>query len=690
MKDHHIKLQIFYEIAMAIGNSLDLNKMLKESIQTYLRKLDFSAGIVFQAKERSNGTCHCEPIFSIPGRIQKNITFQTAVNRIPQSMLPGQWHQFLDQLPVTGHIPKHHSYCIMPLTDFGVILFIFNHNKMPLQLMKSLQPINDKLAQACNACISNSRMIGEIERRKKSEETALESKKRLGKILETVQAGIVIVDVQSHKIMAANSSALKMVQTTREQILGKICHKYICPDQSGRCPIIHQGETVNNDEKQLVTMTGERIPVLKSVTRIDLSGRDCLVESFIDLRRLKEAEEERDAIKRKLMHAQKLESLGRLSGGIAHDFNNILYAASGYTELALEDVPKDSLAASSLESIKAAHKRAADLIKQILAFSRTDTEERKAIQIQPVLEEAVKLIRKTMPPNIEIQLEIDNNCRSIMGDETRIHQIIINLCTNAFHAMQETGGMLTISMNSITIPSATAIRSIDLSPGHYIQLTISDTGKGMDEETKKRIFEPFFTTKEVGVGTGMGLSTVHGIVRSYGGGIHVSSEISKGSAFHVFLPACDEEAHTRQPIDATTTHRLNGRETILFLDDDTDIVNLLGKTLERCGYTAHTYTDSNKALAAFFKNPYRFDLVMTDMNMPNQTGIEVAEKMLATRPDIPIILCTGYSENINREKALETGIVDLILKPISKEDLFASIRHALDGEKNISRSTICN
>lgn len=669
-------LQVFYELAMAIGNSLDLHPMLEESIQTYLQKLHCSGGVVFQIRSEREGREICEQIFSIPYRIQKNTTYTEAVKEMHRRAGQGNWQRFVEMLPMQGHGTGNYDYVFMDLPGFGLILLIYDRGGLPEHLINALLPINRKLALACNACVANRKVIEESQWRKRTEQKALENQERLARILETVQAGIVLIDTSEKIIVDANSSALKMLGRAREEVVGKVCHQFICPAEIGKCPITDLKQNVDNAERLLITETGEKIPILKTAAPVVLSGRNYLLESFIDLRKLKQVEAERDEMQNKLYQVQKLEALGTLSGGIAHDFNNILYAAIGFTELAIEDVPRDSRAAECLKNIMEIHSRAVELINQILTFSRETDEERKSILVQEILNEALKLVRKTIPANIEIRQEIDGSCLPVLANGTKLHQIVMNLCTNAYHAMQEKGGTLTVGLDSVRISVCPDDDPGSPPPGMYTKLTISDTGMGMDDAVQKRIFEPFFTTKPVGSGTGMGLSTVHGIVKTYGGSIQVASVVGQGSTFSVLLPVNIESEEK----DGRNDNRIEmeGNEKILFVDDEERITRFVKMALDKRGYSTDLYTSSVEALDAFQAAPYQFDLVVTDMNMPKLTGMEIANRMMAIRPDIPIILCTGFSENITREQALALGLKEMLYKPVLTKNLLAAVRSALD------------
>ncbi|HIJ79359.1 MAG: PAS domain S-box protein [Desulfobulbaceae bacterium] len=384
---------------------------------------------------------------------------------------------------------------------------------------------------------------------------------------------------------------------------------------------------------------------------------------------------ERDSLEKQLRQAQKLEGIGTLAGGIAHDFNNILTAILGFGELVMEELPKGSnIRQSQAEVIKAA-KRAAELVKQILTFSRQGEQELKPLSIQLITKEALKLLRASIPTTIAFRQEIDANCGPVLADPTQIHQIIMNLCTNAYHAMRETGGELRVSLASIELDQADLHDKPALSPGPYALLKISDTGHGMDKKVLDRIFEPYFTTKDQGEGTGLGLSLVHGIVKNIGGEITVTSEPGAGTTFYLYLPRIDIK--TKNEDQQSPPAIIGGNEHILIVDDEEAVVIMEKKLLERLGYKVTACNDSRAALQTFMADPEQFDLVISDMTMPFMTGKELAGKILAAHPDMPIIICTGFSENLNKEEMMAMGIKALTMKPISREEFTETIRHAL-------------
>jgi len=389
------------------------------------------------------------------------------------------------------------------------------------------------------------------------------------------------------------------------------------------------------------------------------------------------AEKEKIVLEEQLRQSHKMEAIGTLAGGIAHDFNNILSIIIGYSEMARDDSEPGSAVAKDLENVLVASNRAKALVQQILAFSRQADAE--PIQLQPatIVKEAVKIIRPSIPSTIELNLEVAPDSCIVLADPTQFTQVVMNLCTNAFHAMESKGGILDVLLHERFVTAEELQKEPVQKYGRYIQLEVRDTGVGMSPEIITKIFDPFFSTKEIGKGTGMGLALVHGIVKNSGGFITVESELGQGTAVNVYFPCVDEETDFAAELIEKTPA---GSEKILYIDDEDALANMGMKILERLGYQVTVRQNSLEALRDFQDQPYRFDLVITDQTMPEMTGAELAERMLLIRPDIPIILCTGYSSIISEEEAKKIGIREFALKPLSKANLAELIRKALDSE----------
>ena len=416
------------------------------------------------------------------------------------------------------------------------------------------------------------------------------------------------------------------------------------------------------------------------VTNMPIHQQDGTVSKmtiFRDISDYLQAISEKEIAQAQLMQSQKMESVGNLAGGIAHDFNNILSSIIGFTELSLDDVEKGTHIEDNLQEVYAAGKRAKDLVKQILAFARQSDEERKPIQVDLIIKEVLQFIRSSIPTTIEITQNIESESL-IMGSSTQVHQILMNLCTNAAYAMENEGGTLEVSLQDITVDRSANWKSMDLKLGDYIEIKVSDTGTGIQPEILKNIFEPYFTTKGPGEGTGMGLAMVHGIVDSYGGKIMVDSILGKGTIFTIYLPITRKRGDHR----AYESEELpSGTERVLFVDDEASIAKMGRQVLERLGYKVTIRTSTVEALELFRSKPNDFDLVITDMTMPNMTGDKFASELLKIRPDIPVILCTGYSKKISDENAAEIGIKAFAYKPIVKADLAKTVRKVLDEAK---------
>ncbi len=379
-------------------------------------------------------------------------------------------------------------------------------------------------------------------------------------------------------------------------------------------------------------------------------------------------------LEKRLAQAQKMEAIGTLAGGIAHDFNNILSAIMGYTELTLIDIPQDSAVRKNLKQVLKAGGRAKDLVQQILTYSRQREREMQPVKINLIVNEALKLLRASLPSTIRINNNITSNL-AVMSDPTNIHQVIMNLCTNAGHAMQENGGLLDVRLTDVDIDAEFAKHHPGMSPGKFVRLTVSDTGHGMSPEVIERIFDPFFSTKNKREGTGMGLSVVHGIVKSHGGTLTVDSTPGKGSVFKTFFPAIESEW---VPDNEHADLMVTGTESILFVDDEAFQADSARQMLSRLGYRLTTCTSSVEALELFLQSPEKFDLVITDMTMPYMTGDLLAKELISIRPDIPIIVCTGYSDRIDADIANEIGIRELVMKPVVMKDIAHCIRRVLD------------
>ena len=508
--------------------------------------------------------------------------------------------------------------------------------------------------------------------RKLAEEAVRESESKFRKLFDSSPQAIALTDIESGKLIDVNNKFCELTKYSKEEILGLNTTEigfYSKADRSKFLKELQSSGEVNGLEMDFKAKDNSVLHALMSARIIQIAGVSLILTIFQNVT-------EQKLLKARLQQAQKMESIGTLAGGIAHDFNNALYSIIGYADLTMDDVPEASPAQSNLKEILNAAYRSKNMVQQILTFSRQKEPEKKLVKVQSVVKEAIQLLRNSIPANIEIRQNIDEGCKPMMADPTQIHQVVMNLATNAYHAMREKGGILTINVTKEKISTDDSASYPDLYPGTYLKLTVGDTGHGMDKLIIPKIFDPFFTTKPMGEGTGMGLSIIHGIVKSHGGDINVYSEPGKGTVFNVYFPLI--EAKPVEPGIVSTEPMQKGSECILLVDDEEPIVRMVKQILERLGYQVATRTGSVDALEALRANPDKFDLVITDMSMPNMTGIELSPRLLEIRADIPIILCTGFSEMINKNKAKALGIREFAMKPLVRDEIARIIRKVLD------------
>lgn len=506
-----------------------------------------------------------------------------------------------------------------------------------------------------------------------AEETMRQSEARYRVLFETAAEGILIAEVQTKKLKYANQAICKMLGYSLEELIGMGVSDIHPKEELEN--VIAEFKAQARGEKTLV-----QLPCLRkdggilyaniSATKALIDGRECNIGFFTDITN-------EVLMEQRLREKQKMEAIGTLAGGIAHDFNNILAGIIGYTELSLDTVPEGSQLHSDLTKIFKAGYRARDLVNQILTFSRQRELEKRPIMIAPIIKESLKLLRASLPSTVEIRQNIEPEPGMVMADATQIHQVIMNLCTNAGQAMREKGGILEVTLTSKELDSEFCLRHPGLIPGLYLELRVSDTGHGIEPDILPRIFEPYFTTKDKSGGTGLGLPVVHGIITGYGGTVTVYSEPGKGTTFKVYLPTTTEEAVAEIEETPSVT---KGHERILLIDDEPDIIDVGKRILEQLGYTVTTNSSSMDALELFQKDPYQFDLVISDMTMPFMTGDELAGEFMRIRQDIPIIICTGYSEKLTEEKALSIGIRAYLGKPLLKSEIAKTVRRVLDQQ----------
>jgi len=516
--------------------------------------------------------------------------------------------------------------------------------------------------------------------RLKSDELLKIQKTYLEELFESSPDAIAILD-NNDRFLRINRGFFQLFGYSEEEVLGRQINDLIVPDE------------FKEEASDLTDRVAHREFIEKETTRksktgqhfhVSIRGKPVFFENnqlavygiYQDISKRKQAEEEKRKLEEQLLQAQKMEAIGNLAGGIAHDFNNILGIIMGYTELTMDDLPKGSRSFSNLEQVLSAADKAKGMVKQILAFSRKDEQKRVPLFLEDIVSDALKLLRATLPTYIDIQSDIHGPLKPILANSTQLHQMVMNICTNAAHAMRDKGGILYISLKEIHLDTPLLGGKI-LPAGIYQQLCFTDMGHGIPAKIIERIFEPYFTTKALGEGTGMGLAVVHGIVKSHGGDITVYSEEGKGTTFHVYFPTA-ESAVAAEPVSQEIIPE--GRGRILFVDDDPSLAEMGKLLLEALGYHTVSFNNSPDALSHFRSNPDFFDLVITDQTMPYLTGDELSQEIKSIRPDIPVILCTGFSDRINEENFKSKGIDAFLMKPIIKKEISLLIHGLLKDE----------
>jgi PAS domain S-box-containing protein len=525
----------------------------------------------------------------------------------------------------------------------------------------------------------------DITARKKAEAAVQKERQRLYDVLETVPVMICLLTPDYHVPFANRSFRERFGEAD-----GRHCYEY-CFGLPGPCEFCESYKVLETGKPhhwEVTTPDGKTIIDAYDYPFTDVDGSPLILEMDIDITERRQAEKalrkaheelqaemaKREKAEQQLLQAQRLESIGTLTGGIAHDINNILGPIVINSEMALMDLPKESGVRNYLELILKSGLRGKDLVRQMLLFSRKSEKKQEVLPLSPLIKETFKLLRSSLPTTIHMRLILETESDAVYADPSQVQQVIINLCTNAAYAMRGTTGSIELSLQAITFGS-TDLPEADMQPGDYLVLSVKDTGAGMEEEVRKRVFEPFFTTKPVGEGTGLGLSVVYGIVKSHRGRITVYSEPGRGSIFRVYLPKAEtrvlEKAEAPKPIP-------KGKERILFVDDEEIIVKSVQNMLEHLGYNVTVAMDSEEALKLFSGKPSEFDLVMTDQTMPAMTGEDLGKELMRICPDIPVILCTGYSDLISSEKAIAMGFRGFIMKPFTLRESAELVRRVLD------------
>ena len=559
---------------------------------------------------------------------------------------------------------KPKTIIVAPLTSRGTVTGVLLADRTPQDgiFSESDKDFIVSFANQIAIALDNADLIRQKE----------ESEQHLRKMFENAQVGILKIDELN--IIREVNPRMKVL-CGAEELIAKHMYDFLNSENQEKFQqIIAQNKAGQSSQEELEISSKNKPPVtvlMSSVPSFDETGRytgsEAIVTDISDNKKMQ----------RQLIQSQKMEALGTMAGGFAHEFKNILQAIKLWTEGALQDLPDESELHNNLNRVLQSINKGSDIVYQILLFSRDQKPELKPVKVSTILDDGLKMVRAALPTTIIIQSDIDPNAGFILGDAVRIHQVLLNLCTNAAHAMREKVGRLNVGLENVQIDRDSPARWRHAQPGSYVQLTVQDNGIGMDSQTMERIFEPFFTTKEQGEGTGMGLSTIHGIIEDHGGNIDVESAPGQGTTFRILFPRCDSQEKEIAPVESKPLVIPTGNERILFVDDELTLTEIVKKMLERLGYDVVAKSSSVEALEAFLAQPENFDLIIADQTMPHITGVALAHEVSRIRPDLPFILCTGMMDSQKLDKKA-AGIREILTKPVTISKLAQVVRHTLD------------
>ena len=520
-------------------------------------------------------------------------------------------------------------------------------------------------------------VISDITERKCAEDALKESEEYLKTLLDSIHTGIIVIDAETHKILDANSYALEMIGFKKEQISGHVCHEHVCPAEIGECPVTDLQQTVDSSERILIKANGGQIPILKSVVPIMRKDRKYLIESFIDITKRKQVEKEKAALEEQLLQSQKMEAIGRLAGGVAHDFNNLLTPITGYSQLAISSLSPSDPMRNDLQEIQKAAERAATLTRQLLVFSRRQTLKLQVLNLNNIMLDIGKMIRRLIGEQIELVMLPGPDLGSVKVDPGQFEQVIVNLAVNARDAMLN-GGKLILETTNVTLGEDYAYQHTGITPGDYIMFAVSDTGTGIIDEVKAHLFEPFFTTKEKGKGTGLGLSMVYGIVKQSNGHILVYSEPGQGTTFKIYFPRVEEEMVSIPQRD-DLGYMPKGNETVLLVEDEPLVRGLAIRVLRGHGYNILEAANGIEALNVFQEHAVeKIHLLLTDVVMPQMGGKELADRLKKLRPSIKVLFTSGYTDQAIVQRGLLNLDFAFLEKPFSPSGLVRKVREVLD------------
>jgi len=507
--------------------------------------------------------------------------------------------------------------------------------------------------------------------RDRADEALRASEARLRVILESVQTGVMIVDPESHVILEANRELSEMVGLPAHQIVGSVCHKFVCPALKGQCPITDMGQTIDHSERLLIRADGSQMPVLKTVRPVIINGRRQLIESVVDISELKRLQDQ-------VILSQKMEAIGQLAGGVAHDFNNILQVIMGYAEVLMRNTAKSESYSEEIENVYQAAQRAAMLTRQLLVFSRRQMVVPTVLEMSSVIENVRTLIVHLVGGDIRLNIQCPSDLPAVYADASQLEQLLVNLVVNAKDAMPQ-GGALTISAGKVSLNVAQASMMMGAKPGDFVAVSVEDTGIGMEPDLIKHVFEPFFSTKGVGHGSGLGLSVAYGIAKQHNGWVHVESQAGKGSTFTLYLPVWETDK-MKAPVSSTASLQGNG-ERILLVEDEPEVRVLAARVLTSAGYEVVSAGTVGEGEAALNQPGAHFDMVFSDVVLPDGNGVELVEKALVRNPKLGVLISSGYTDERSRWHTIQDRGFPFLAKPHSPSRLLAAIRDVLATAK---------
>jgi signal transduction histidine kinase/CheY-like chemotaxis protein len=681
MTQSEVKLQVFYEIAMAIGNSLNLRKMLQESLNTYLRKFNFAGGAVLQGRQTDQGIS-LEAMFAIPSRIEKNKAFQAAMERIPRTIPLERLGEYASRLPVSGQQDDMH-YHVMELKNFGLLILLKSRHPLDIYMLKSLRPLNRKLANACRACLRNdelkriaSDLKQENSERLKVEAALNESHERLVTILNSIDVLVFVADLQTHEMIFINRT---MEQLFGADAIGRPCYR-VFRGQKAPCagcsnefmPKARNQSSGLEVWEDVNPVTGRwYIHHARAIKWID--DRWVRLQISTDITDLKRLERERIQDAHQLQ-TQRLEALGILAGGIAHEFNNLLMAMLGNLSLIKFKIDESYPFRRHVSKIEESIQQAAGLTDQLLGYARKGRYEDTRLQINSLVQAlAGAFIQKSS--SIRVHFDLSANLRPIIADKRQLDHALSNLFSNAVDAMPQGGDLLIRTVN-VNRESLTG-KPYRIPAEEYIEIRIKDTGTGMTPEVREHIFDPFFTTKPMaaGKGAGLGMAATYGIIKAHNGFIEVVSEREKGSEFIIYLPA---EEGVEAPA-GLAGGKAPVSQTILLIDDDEIAMEAGTEVLEHLGYRVLQARSGKEALEKLKENSHAIEVVILDMVMPEMTGIETFEQIKADFPQAKILMASGFIQDDEARRLLEHGADGFIKKPFIVQEIYRTIERALRG-----------